>query len=73
MLDKIRPRATEPADEGGDMVSSLRARQVTPPTTILGMLPWQLFVVSVIVFVNVTLLGFFALIAFNKIDIYSLF
>ncbi|MBL8045435.1 MAG: hypothetical protein JNL09_02785 [Anaerolineales bacterium] len=73
MLDKIRPRATEPAEESTDMVSSLRARQITPPATILGMLPWQLFVVSIIVFVNVTLLGFFALIAFNKIDVYRFF
>lgn len=73
MLDKIRPRATEPADDGNDMVSSLRTRREVQPATILGMLPWQLFVVSVIVFINVTLLGFFALVAFNKIDIYRLF
>lgn len=73
MLDKIRPRATEPADDGNDMVSSLRTRRMAQPATILGMLPWQLFVVSVIVFVNVTLLGFFALVAFNKIDIYRFF
>jgi hypothetical protein len=73
MLDKIRPRATEPAEESTDMVSSLRIRRVAAPATILGMLPWQLFVVSIIVFVNVTLLGFFALIAFNKIDIYRFF
>lgn len=73
MLDKIRPRATEPADDGNDMVSSLRTRREVQPATILGMLPWQLFVVSVIVFINVTLLGFFALVAFNKIDIYRFF
>lgn len=73
MLDKIRPRASEPNDE--DMVSNLRARQAnyTPPTTVLGLLPWQLFTVSVIIFINVSLLGLFALIAFNKIDIYQLF
>lgn len=40
---------------------------------ILGLTPSQLFIVSLVLFVNVTMLGCFALIAFEKVDISKLF
>lgn len=49
-------------------LASTPARAGTP--RILGMVPWQLFVLSVMLFMNVSMLGCLLLVAFEKIALF---
>ncbi len=62
MFDNLRQQlnADQPEDDGG--APAPRSRR-----SLLGLTPSQLFILSLMLFLNVTVLGCFALVAFDKI------
>lgn len=62
MFDNLRQQlnADQSEDEGGALAPR-RGR------SLLGLTPSQLFILSLMLFLNVTVLGCFALVAFDKI------
>lgn len=62
MLDRLRQQlaSDQPAAAGA-------ARPVRRTRNFLGLTPSQLFILALMVFLNVTVLGCFALVAFDKV------
>lgn len=62
MFDNLRQQlnADQPEDDGGAPAARTRRG-------LLGLTPSQLFILSLMLFLNVTVLGCFALVAFDKI------
>lgn len=62
MFDNLRQQlnADQPEDDGGAPAPRIRR-------SLLGLTPSQLFILSLMLFLNVTVLGCFALVAFDKI------
>jgi hypothetical protein len=79
MFDHLRQQSAQEASEEDSGPAIFRAAEssatggrTAPPRLggrgFLGLAPWQAFVLSLMLFLNVALLGCFALVAFDRID-----
>lgn len=74
MFDNLRqPESNRDDDDLRSAFSLPRASAVASGGRLFGLTPAQLFIVSVVLFVNIALLSCFALVAFEKIDLLKLF
>lgn len=65
MLERLRQR--QAAAEPADVSTSFGAPKARSSPRFMGMTPSQLFLLSLMVFLNVSVLGFLALVAFDKV------
>lgn len=73
MFDNLRQPENNRDDDLRGAFNLARAGTAGAGGRLLGLTPAQLFIVSVVLFVNVALLSCFALVVFEKIDLTKLF
>ncbi|MCS6910053.1 MAG: hypothetical protein NZM11_05720 [Anaerolineales bacterium] len=73
MFDNLRQPESNRDDDLRASFRLSRAGSAGAGGRVLGLTPAQLFIVSVVLFVNVALLSCFALVVFEKIDLAKLF
>jgi hypothetical protein len=73
MFDNLRQPESNRDDDLRGAFNLSRAGAAGTGGRVLGLTPAQLFIVSVVLFVNVALLSCFALVVFEKIDLAKLF
>jgi len=74
MFDNLRqPDSNRDDDELRGAFRLARASGSASSERVFGLTPAQLFIVSVVLFVNVALLSCFALVVFEKVDLTKLF
>jgi len=74
MFDNLRqPESNRDDNDLRGAFTLSRSGTASTGGRVLGLTPAQLFIVSVVLFVNVALLSCFALVAFEKIDLTKLF
>jgi len=74
MFDNLRQKSAEQAEFLSDDVPAAAEAKAAPPSArvvrpLLGLSPAQRFLLAVILFLNVTVLGCFALLVFQKISL----
>ncbi|MDW8324975.1 MAG: hypothetical protein RMK99_00290 [Anaerolineales bacterium] len=73
MFDNLRQPESNRDDDLYGVYNLSRTGSAGAGGRILGLTPAQLFIISVVLFVNVALLSCFALVVFEKIDLAKLF
>jgi hypothetical protein len=74
MFDNLRqPESNRDDDDLRAAFNLPRSGVVSTSGRLFGLTPAQLFIVSVVLFVNVALLSCFALVVFEKVDLTKLF